>query len=312
MKVLLTGAAAHLARPLLPRLLALPEIEQVTGIDLRPSGFTHPRYQEHHLDILDPAAQTLAAEHDALIHLAFVVMRSRLGARARDREWMRRINVHGSLSLFQAAASAAVPRVIHLSSASVYGAWPDNPPRLDENTPLRGIPGFAYAEDKITVERGLTQLAERHPTTRFIVFRPHVILGRHAQPYLKRLLTAPVSARLPDPPPKIQCVWEDDVARAVCLALQHPVRGPFNLATDPPVTLAELRHALGRRGLTLPLSWITTLHRLAWRLTPRAEDPAWLNGAAYSLILDCRRAHGELGWHPRLAPSACAREALQD
>ncbi len=311
MKVLLTGAAAHLARPLLPRLLALPGIEQVTGIDLHPSGFSHPRYRERRLDILDPATQALAAEHDALIHLAFVVMRSRLGRRARDRAWMRHINVHGSLSLFQAAATAAVPRVIHLSSASVYGAWPDHPPRLAENTPLRGIPGFAYAEDKIAVERGVAELAARHPATRFVVLRPHVILGRHAQPYLKRLLTAPVSARLPEPPPKIQCVWEDDVAQAVCLALQRAVSGPFNLAADPPVTLMELRRHLGRRGLALPLPWLSVLHRLAWHLTPRVEDPGWLRGAAHSLVLDCRRAAEELGWRPRLDPFACAREALQ-
>jgi len=309
-RILVTGSAARLGRVLLPRLLAEPEVE-VTGVDLRPAGLTHPRYRERCLDVRDPRLAALIAEHDALVHLAFVVMRSQLGRRAYDRALVRAINVEGSLAVLEAAARAGLGAAVFLSSAAVYGAWPDNPPRLGEDAPLRGIPGFAYAEDKVAVERGLARLAAAHPRTRFVSLRPHAILGRHAQPYLRRLLTAPLTARLPRPPPRLQCVWEDDVAEAVWAALQRPVRGPFNLAAEPPLALPELRRLAGRRGLALPLPWLAAAQRLAWRLTPRAEDPAWLAGARYDLVLDCTRARMRLGWRPRAGPARCVRETLE-
>ncbi len=309
MKILVTGSASRLGRVLLPRLLCEAEVA-VTGVDLHPAGIRHPRYQEHLLDVRDPRLAGLVAEHDALVHLAFVVMRSQLGRRAYDRDLVRAINVDGSLKVLEAAGKAGLAAAVFLSSASVYGAWPDNPPRLAEDAPLRGIPGFAYAEDKVAVERGLLELAAAHPHTRYVSLRPHAILGRHAQPYLRHLLTAPVTARLPEPPPRLQCVWEEDVAEAVWAALERPVRGPFNLAAEPPLSLPEMRRLAGRRGLVLPLSWLSAVQRLAWRLTPRAEDPAWMAGACFDLVLDCARARAELDWRPRAGPGRCVRETL--
>ncbi len=309
MKILVTGSASRLGRVLLPRLLREPGVE-VTGVDRRPADFHHPRYREHRLDVRDPRLAPLVAEHDALVHLAFVVMRSQLGRRAYDRDLVRAISVDGSLQVLEAAGRAGLEAAVFLSSASVYGAWPDNPPRLTEDAPLRGIPGFAYAEDKVAVERALPGLAAAHPRTRFVSLRPHAILGRHAQPYLHRLLTAPVTARLPTPP-RLQCVWEEDVAEAVWAALKRPVRGPFNLAAEPPLTLPELRRLAGRRGLALPLPWLAAAQRLAWRLTPRTEDPAWMAGARFDLVLDCTRARTELDWRPRAGPARCVRETVE-
>ncbi len=309
MRILVTGSASRLGRVLLPRLLREPDVD-VTGVDRRPAALCHPRYREHLMDVRDPRLADLLAGHDALVHLAFVVMRSHLGRRAYDRGLVRAINVEGSLRVLEVAGRAGLATAVFLSSASVYGAWPDNSPRLAEDAPLRGIPGFAYAEDKVAVERALPELAAAHPGTRYVSLRPHAILGRHAQPYLRRLLTAPVTARLPDPPPRLQCVWEDDVADAVWAALERPVRGPFNLAADPPTSLPELRRLAGRRGLALPLPWLTAAQRLAWRLTPRAEDPAWMAGARYDLVLDCTRARTELDWRPRAGAARCVRGTL--
>ncbi len=310
MRVLVTGSAGRLAQVLVPRLLAHPRVTAVTGVDLRPDPRRHPRYRFLQRDLSRGLPPELLAGHDALVHLAFVVMRSQLGRRAYDRALLRALNVEASLALLEAAGAAGLGCALFLSSAAVYGAWPDNPPRLREDAPLRGIPGFAYAEDKIAVEQALDGLARRWPATRYLSLRAHAILGPHAQPYLKGLLTAPVTARI-RPPPHIQCVHETDVVQAILLALERDVRGPFNLAADPPVTLPDLRRAVGRRGLALPLPLLRWGQRLAWRLTPRAEDPAWLEGARWPLVLDCRRAHDLLGWRPRHHPERCARESLR-
>ena len=66
---------------------------------------------------------------------------------------------------------------MHLSSATVYGAWPDNQIPLTEDSPLRPNPEFAYAVGKAEAERALAEWAEDHPETKVAVLRPAVTVG---------------------------------------------------------------------------------------------------------------------------------------
>ncbi|MBV9042245.1 MAG: hypothetical protein JOZ68_14660, partial [Acidimicrobiia bacterium] len=43
------------------------------------------------------------------------------------------------------AAGSDVGRVVYLSTAMVYGAWPNNPVPLTEDAPMRPNPDFAFA-----------------------------------------------------------------------------------------------------------------------------------------------------------------------
>jgi nucleoside-diphosphate-sugar epimerase len=265
MRVVLTGSAGHLARVLLPRLCAHPAIEAVVGIDLCPSGYTHPHFQEHRLDIRSPRLADYLADANALIHAAFVVMRGSLGWRRYDRALMRDLNVNGSISALAQARRQALQTVIHLSSAAVYGAWPDNPTRIPEDHPRRPLPGFAYGEDKAAVEAWLDRQDWR--ATRLVRLRPQVILGPQAQPWLRFLLRQPFYPSLPAPQPLVQCVWEDDVAEAVLLALFKPVQGSFNLAADPPLSFQALQRLLHRRPIPVPLPVLEWVYCGLWHLT---------------------------------------------
>ena len=146
MRVFISGSASHLAQVLLPKLCAQVEISAVVGVDLKTTDFKHPKFVQHIADIRDPdIAQHLQA-CDALVHLAFVVLRGKMAATT-----MHDINVQGTCALFNAARQAGVQRFVHLSSAAVYG----NGENLDESAALRPLPGLLYARHKAQVETWL-------------------------------------------------------------------------------------------------------------------------------------------------------------
>jgi UDP-glucose 4-epimerase len=302
MKLVVTGSAGRLARVLVPRLLADPGIETIHGIDHRVADYPDPRYVHHRLDVRDPEAADVCADADALVHLAFVLMGGGLGRRRHDRETVRAVNVEGSRLMFEAAARHGLGQIVFVSSAAVYGAWPDNPPLLDEDAPLRAMPGFAYAEDKVGVERLLGDFETAHPDIAVARLRPHAIVGPHAHPFLNRVLRQPF---YPTSRALTQCVWEDDVAEAVVLVLRQRAAGAYNLAAQPAMSLHDMLARTRRLRLPLSLGPAAAVHRLLWWLTPTVGEPGWVQGTRHSLALDTRRAERELGWRPRHDIEAC-------
>ncbi len=291
MRVCVTGAAGHLAQALLPPLCAVDGVESVIGVDCVPPGFRHPKFAPVVCDIADDAALAEARRADALVHLAYVVTRGRMSARE-----MRRVNVAGAQAIIAAAASAGA-RTVALSSAAVYGSGA----AVAERAPLAPLPGFLYAENKAELERWI---ATRAPRT--AVLRPHIILGPHALPLIRQLAALPVYPRLPDPQPKLQCVHESDVARAVLLALRCDAAGAFNLAWPEPFMWKVLVRSRHPRAMGLPLTWIRIGLWMAWRSSGWGGEPGWLAGAARSLTLDCTRARDELGWTAQHDPFSTA------
>lgn len=307
MRVAVTGGAGSLARAVVPVLAAAPGITAIRLLDPAPPPADLPG--EHRaVDITAPGLEAALADCDALIHLAFVVHRGGPG-RPRARRQLRRVNVAGSRHAFGSAARAGLKTVIHLSSAAVYGAWPDNPPRLDESAPLRPNPGFAYAEDKVAAEAELAAVAAAHPRLRTVALRPPAILGPHALPLLRRLLTSPVRPR---GGPPLQCVHEADVASALLAALTREVHGAFNLAAEPPLTPELLEATTGRRPRALPAWLLQGLQRAAWPLTGAWGEPGWAAGLRHPLLLETARARRELGWSPTRSAAECVRATLNE
>jgi UDP-glucose 4-epimerase len=296
MNVLVTGSSSHLARALLPVMCADDSISRVTGVDIAPPHFSHEKFQATICDIREPRLTDILPGHDALVHLAYVVLRGRM----RETE-MADINVRCSYHLFKAARDADVKRLVHLSSAAVYGQGEN----VSEETPYAPLHGFLYGTHKAQLERLLEAGIQE-----CVRLRPHVILGKNAQPLLLQLLNLPLYPALPRPYAKIQCVHEDDVAHAVLLAIKNDVHGPFNLAASDSFSYCELIQRRHRFALSLPPGLARAgLHTL-WRLSGWGGEPAWLEGLDHTLTLDCRRANTVMGWQSRYNSSAAIMDAL--
>ncbi|MGQ0749357.1 MAG: NAD-dependent epimerase/dehydratase family protein [Betaproteobacteria bacterium] len=293
MRVVVTGSSGHFAAALLPALCALREVGEVRGIDVRPPHFHHEKFRAVVRDVRDPALTQMMTGCDALVHLAFVVLRGRTAERE-----MRDSNVAGTRHVFESAHRCRVKRLVQFSSAAVYGSGVN----VDEGAAYDPLPGFLYARHKVEVEQ---YLQSRFPEC--VRLRPHAILGPHAQPLLRRLLQQPFYLRLPDPPPLLQCVHEDDVARAVLLALAAKVRGPFNLSAPDAFSFRDAVQRDGRFSIGLPSGIARAGFKLAWRLFGWGGEPAWLEGLSRPLLLDCSRAASKLGWQAGYSAAAAIR-----
>ncbi len=298
MRVLVTGSASHLARVLIPRLLAEPDIDEVIGVDWRDSGLFQPRYTEVLLDIRSPQLSRVMTGVDAVVHLAFVVMQGDLGSNRYDRDLARNINVCGTQNVVTLAAQSGVRNLVHLSSAAVY-ELPTHFKRATESHPRAALPKFSYAVDKTSVEEWLDEFEKRSPDLRVVRLRPHIILGPQSQPLLRTLLRLPFYPNLPDPQPVVQFVHEQDVAEAVCLVLAKDTHGAFNLACADSASLRTIQRYAHLAPLPVPRMLVEALAKAGWKWLGRGTEPGWLEALGYSLALDSTRARRELGWKPR-------------
>lgn len=286
MHVVVTGAAGHLGRVLLPVLLADREVTRVTAIDRAAQPITHAKLVARRGDAAAVAADTLRGA-DALVHLAFVLLRGWRSLHA-----MRAANVDMTQRVFSSAAEAGVGRLLFLSSAAVYGSGE----HLGEAAPMTPLPGFAYGAHKAACEHWLQQ---QLPGA--VRLRPHIVLGPHALPLLQRLARLRVTLRQAGVPPQWQMVHEQDVAAAIRLALARDVGGPFNLATADTFSLTELAEWMGGVRLEVSPRLAQALLKCVWRCAGVGGEPGWGAGLTRALTLDTGRARGLLGWSPQYA-----------
>ena len=170
MKVALTGSSSHLAKVLLPDLCNHPNVNHVSGIDIKPGSFSHPKFSFIQQDIRSSEIINILKNHDAVIHTAFVVLRSSLGSQSKNRDFAKDININGSLNVFSATLKNNIPTLIHISSASVYGALPGNPATFTETSQRRVMHRLAETDRP---PRG-------HPRSSYR--RSHGMFDRHRVP----------------------------------------------------------------------------------------------------------------------------------
>src|SRR5262245_20271967 len=127
MKIAVTGASGYLASVLIPKLHALPGVEAILALDVRPPGpalasLAKLRFEASDVRTADHARlfgpQGPVGPVDAVVHLAFIVVPiPALGA-------IYDINVAGSERVFEGVAAAGVKQVVYASSIAAYGCVP--------------------------------------------------------------------------------------------------------------------------------------------------------------------------------------------
>ena len=305
MHILVTGSASCLARSCIPFLLEDSRIQKIVGIDLIASGIQHTKYEEHLADVRSDQLEKYFAGMDAVIHFAFVTNNGVLGKRRFDREYIRSVNVDGSQNVFNLADTSGVKSLIYFSSAVVYGLSASSPTFIDETHPHKPVEGFYYSEDKIAVEQFLDEFEKQHSALRIVRLRPHIVLGEHAQPLIKSMLSQPFHFLFPDPQPLTQCISETDVATALQKSLFLDVSGSFNLATDQVASFHWIHKHLHRYSLPMPFALARFGHRLAWKASGRFGDPNWLECMRYPLTISNEKAKQALNWAPTIDLFEC-------
>lgn len=267
--VAITGAGGYVASRLIEGLGARKDVGRILGFDLRPplSALLPPNFIFDSIDVRSPALEARLEGVDVVIHLAFVM------DPIKDESEMRDVNVNGSQNVFRSAGKAGVKKVIYTSSATAYGAHPDNDMPLTEDSPLRANLDFSYPAHKLEVEYVVKEFRSDFPDATVTVFRPAIVFGPHVDNAWSHMLELPFAVCVGGYSPPMQFVHEDDVAEALLFAVSKDLDGAFNLAAPGHLTFDQMLSILGKRRLDLPEAVAFGFSEKLWGLG-LAEAPA--------------------------------------
>lgn len=276
MKVVVTGAATALGR----RVCAAFEKAGITvlAVDGAPSA--------------DVAPEPVFSGADAVVHLAssFPPEAASLDEGTRDLDLAARV--------LDTAASAGVRHALIVSSAMVYGAWPNNPVPLTEDAAIRPNPDFAFAVHLAELERRALDWRAEHSDTSLTVLRPTVTVTDASPGKVGRLLQSVGAIRTDEGDPPAQFLHANDLAHAIVLATEHRVDGVLNVAPDgwiSPETFLALASNAPRPRLP---KWVAqALASARWRLGLASAPPGLVAYTVYPWVVANDRLRS-LGWRP--------------
>jgi len=283
--VAVTGAAGPVGQRLVPQLAG----GRVVAIDTRTAPGVETVVADLATADLDPVLDGV----DTVVHLAWSPPVARGGAQT------AKGNVDATRRLLVAADRAGVRSLVHVSSASVYGAWPDNPVPLTEEAALRPNPGVPDAIGRGEAERLVADWAQAHPGATVAVLRPAVVLGPGLDSWLARVLAGPTGGRPGATDPPRQFVHADDLASAVALAVHGRLDGVYNVAPDGSMAGDVVRGlTAGRPRLPVPGKAAAALAGWAWSLHLSDVPPALLPLLEHPWVVANDRLRAA-GWQPR-------------
>lgn len=320
MRIVVTGATGNVGSAVLRRLSA-DGGHQLVGVARRlpadgPRGTEATGIEWVSADLTrEDSVATLErafAGADAVVHLAWGFQPSH------DLTYLEELGVGGTRRVLQAATSAGVPHLVHMSSVGAYAPKQDDA-RVDESWPTDGVPSSRYSVHKAAAERLLDRHEQAGGSPLVTRMRPGIIGQRAAGSALLRyglpaVVPAAVLGHVPvlpmDRGVAIPMVHADDVADAIARVLDRRVGGAFNLAAEPPLTTHRIAEAFSARSVHVPSSLLRPIFSAAWHLRLQPVDTGWLDLAFAVPLLDCSRAARELGWSPTKDAVAVFAEVL--
>jgi nucleoside-diphosphate-sugar epimerase len=286
-KVVVTGAAGSIGSRLCRRLaergvsvLALDKDRVVSA----------PEVDHRVVDLATAKLGPLFAGADAVVHLG-----SPFPADAASTA-----NSGGPLAVaervFAAAGESGVDHAVIMSTAMVYGAWPNNSIPLTEEAPVRPNPDFAFAVYHAELERRAFEWRADQPNATLTVLRPAPLVDDENPSRSARLLRSVATVRTDEGDAPAQYLHVDDLVEAVIVALRTHIDGVVNVAPDgwiSPETLGALAYP-GPRPM-LPRWAVDALAKVRWRFGLASAPPGLVPYTVHPWVVGNDRLRS-LGW----------------
>ncbi len=292
--VAVTGSSGSVGRRVCDLLADRDDVDHVIALDLKTRRTRHPKITEHRVDLRSHDLKALLEDADTVVHLASSFHPRHDGVDTAE------MDIDAARRVLEAAGSAGVNRVVLLSSAMVYGAWPTNPVPLTEDAPVRPNPEFSFALAKARIERLADEWRQNHPGSDVVVLRPATALADGEVTWVARSLRAAaiIDAGQQDPP--MQFLHLDDLASAVVLGARSGMSGAYNVAPDGAVDGETWRVLSGRvPRVRLPQEAAEEVGRFSWRHRLAPTPPGITPYTMHPWIVANDRLR-DAGWEPSL------------
>jgi UDP-glucose 4-epimerase len=299
MRYLITGGSGYIGSCLSEILAQREETERIVNVDVRPPAATVPKSSFVSGDVRDAESIRSLLEReeiDCLIHLAFILDPIRDEARMYD------VDVNGTVAVLKAASEAGTGQVMVTSSATAYGAFPDNPEPIAEDLPVRGQPDFAYARDKAEMDRVCQLWAAEHSDRVMTIVRPCIVFGPNVKNYIVRSWEdQPFFPHLDGVDTNMQLIHEDDLVAGLVALLDQKAPGAFNFAGDGTMTWREGAEMIGTKTRRMSFKMAYWIAKWSWQLhLPRTLAPAGnLHFIRYPWVVSNEKLKTTTGWEPK-------------
>jgi nucleoside-diphosphate-sugar epimerase len=321
----ITGAAGYVGAMLVDQFSKRTDVERIVGLDKDlPPDFikNNPKLVFIRANTSDAGWEERVGSYrpDVVIHTAWQI-RCFYGNPQKAWKW----NVEGTRRVINFAfATPSVKRLVHFSTASIYGAYKENTieHHFKEAEPMRESE-YLYGVEKRQSEDDLTAAYKKAQGSAWIprvyVVRPAAITGPRGRSmhyrfglqsalsgtlkgsFIYSIVRALVSFVPSTPGWCRQFVHEDDVADIVQKLALDPIESSyeiFNLAPPgPPVLPKDMARAVGKRTIRIPIPFIRLAYFLFWHLT-RGKIPtapgSW-RFYSYPVVMDGTKVTTMLG-----------------
>ncbi|MFC6576721.1 NAD-dependent epimerase/dehydratase family protein [Planomonospora parontospora] len=300
--VAVTGAASGVGRAFLAKVASSADFRRVVAIDEQRGDVPDVTWRV--IDVRDPLLANRISDIDVLVHLtADYGLDSDPGER-------RAHNLRAAQTVLTASAAARVRRVVLVTSAMVYGAAPDNPVPLPEDSPVAAESDTGVVGDHLEIEALARRSLRSHPGLEVTVLRPAALVGPGIDSVVTRHFEAPRLLTVKGCSPRWQFCHVDDLVSALELAALGMVSGVVAVGGEGWLEQEQVEEISGLRRLELPagLTFGTAqrLHRLGITPAPATD----LHHVVYPWVVDCT-ALREAGWKPQWTNEAAFAQLLE-
>ena len=305
--ILVTGSGSFTGGKLLQALDRDPSITgTIIAADLERPRFPLNRTRFYKLNLMGKSAgsdlYTILKKEaiKTVIHAAFPI------SPPKKLDFAHELISIGTMYVVNACTAANIKRLVVLSTADVYGAFPDNPNFLTENHPPRGNRLSQFLRDKIDAENQALHAHRTLPHMTVVILRICTILGPTVETYKTRYLRREVVPTILGYDPLVQFVQEEDVIAACRLAMESDQSGIYNIAAPGVLSLSDVITICGKTNLPLPKAVLKTIAQTLWYLDLSPAPSTHLNFIQYLWLVDGEKATRELGFKPQFS----SKEAL--
>lgn len=300
--IAVTGAAGFIGSRLVKRLAQSDHVDSVIALDCLPLDISHPKVTAFQKDIRESTADILRKYRvDAVVHLAFLLRPGH------DRKAAHRVNVSGTTQMIHDCWAVGIKHLVYLSSTTVYGARSGAEQPYTEESPVRPVRGFQYAENKAAAELKLKTFAMNNPNSRVTILRGCTVMAPQCENFVTEVFFRLASVRVLGADPQMQFIHLDDLLDAFELCLLKSASGVFNITGEGTVAYSEIASIAGRRAITLPALLLAAITWITWMLRLQSDSPACgVEYARWPWVASNEKLTRETGFRPKHT----SREAL--